>query len=89
MRNRATFAKPCQTLGVAFLTRYKALILLVLQGGFFNYLLNDLMTSRETAPFFLREPLACFDSSRSGSMERGEVCAHEVSNALNGTKKKI
>jgi hypothetical protein len=74
---------------VKTLTRYKALILLVLQGGFLNYLLNDRMTARETGLFFFCDAFASFDNFRSGSMLSGEVCAHEVSNALNGTKNKI
>lgn len=53
------------------------------------YLLNDRITALETPFFFMRESLACFVNSRSGSIESGEVCAHEVSNSLNGTKKKI
>jgi hypothetical protein len=71
------------------LTHYKALILLVLQGGFLNYLLKDRMRSRETGPCFFCGAFASFDKSRSGSMLSGEVCAHEVSNSLNGTKNKI
>jgi hypothetical protein len=74
---------------VKTLTHYKTLILLVLQGGFLNYLLKERMTSRETSPSFFCGAFASFDNTRSGLMESGEVCDHEVSNSLNGTKKKI
>ncbi len=74
---------------VKTLTHYKTLILLVLQGGFLNYLLKDRMTAREMGLSFFCDPFASFDNSRSGSMLSGEVCAHEVSNSLNGTKNKI
>ena len=74
---------------VKTLTRYKALILLVLQGGFLNYLLKDRMRSWEMGPSFFCGAFASFDNARSGSMLSGEVCAHEVSNSLNGTKNKI
>jgi hypothetical protein len=76
-------------LGVAFLTHYKTLILLVLQVGFLNYLLKDRMTSRETVLSFFCGVFASFDNTKSGLMESGEVCDHEVSNSLNGTKNKI
>ena len=78
-----------QKYGVEILTNFQGFKNNKLQGMISGYLLNDRMTSLEIAPLFLLDPPACFDSSRSGSMERGEVCAHEVSNALNGTKKKI
>jgi hypothetical protein len=50
---------------VAFMTNYKTLILLVLCGGFLNYLLKDRMRSRETGPSFFCGAFASFDNSRS------------------------
>ena len=63
----------------------------MLQGGFFNYLLNDRTISLDTVPFLVLDLLsaACFESSKSGSIDKGEVCAQEVSKSLKGTKKKI
>ena len=74
---------------VKTLAHYKALILLELQGAFLNYLLKERMTSRETGLAFFCGAVASFDNTRSGLMESGEVCDHEVSNSLNGTKNKI
>jgi hypothetical protein len=60
-----------------------------LQRVILGHLLKERMTSLEMGPSFLCGALASFDNSRSGSMASGEVCAHEVSNSLKGTKKKI
>ncbi len=56
-----------------------------------NYLLKDRMTSLDTFPFLILEALseACLESSMSGSIDRGDVFAHEVWKSLKGTKKKI
>ena len=89
MLDRFKQSKVGQKWDVEILAQYKGFKSNKLQGMVFGHLLNDRIRSLEIARLFLLEPLACFDSTKSGSMERGEVCAHEVSNALNGTKKKI
>ena len=89
MLDRFKQSKVGQKWDVEILAQYKGFKSNKLHEVIVGYLLNDRMISLETTPSFLLEPLACFDNSRSGSMERGEVCDHEVSNALNGTKKKI
>ena len=50
-------------------------IWLVLQREFFNYLLNDWMTFLDTFPSLILDfiSVACFESSKSGSIDNGEV----------------